>query len=90
MNATKKGEELGAVLRSRRAGKLNLAAEVRAADAKCAKWPGENREAVWAAKTVVRTKGEAPSVAVCELNVANLIVLWRDSGGYGVIRDLSF
>lgn len=68
----------------------NLAAELIAANAECAEWSGENGEAVRAAETTMRAKGKAPSVAVCGLNVANLVVLWRDSGGYCAIRDLGF
>ena len=78
MNAPEKCNELCAVLGKCIAGELNLAAEIIAANSKCAGRTSEDGKAVWTANEMVRTKCETPSVAVGESDTADLVVVGRE------------
>jgi len=75
MHATKKREELRAVLGNSFSGKLNLAAEISAADSECAGRSGENRKAIRTTKEMMRTKRESPDVAIGQPNATNLVAV---------------
>ena len=87
MDATKESEKLCAVLGKGVAGKLNLAAKVVATDSECAGWTREDGKAVQAAQQVMRTKGEAPSVAVGKLDAADLVAFGSKVGGESAVLD---
>ena len=90
MNATEKGHECCAVLGKRVVGNLNLAAKVIAANSESARRASENRKAVGAANEMVRTKCEAPCIAVGDADAAGFVVVGCESCGERAIGDLRF
>ena len=77
MHAPEKSDKLGAVLGHSLLWKLNLAAEITAANSKGPVGTGEHGKAVGTTDEVVRTKGETPSVAVVEPYAADLVAFGR-------------
>ena len=90
MNATEESYECCAVLGKRVSGNLNLAAKVIAANSERAGRTSKNRKAVGAANDMMRTKCEAPCVAVGESDTARLVVVGGESCREWAIGDLRF